>query len=203
LFCFLYSDNNTNTTNNTSNISNAILNDTNNTANITTTALTTLQRNLLFNGYKLLKPGGMLIYSTCSNEVSQNEEVLRWLSKECLDVIILPVFDFPVVCNDVVLINTTNNANNTINTNNTKSDTKYANILTPHTLLNLPTLSEIANYAYKLTSDELIFLSTEICGYFSTLDRPIFEHGGLEGTVKLGFRGGMSGHFIAKIQKPF
>ncbi|KAJ3179239.1 hypothetical protein HDU85_004928 [Gaertneriomyces sp. JEL0708] len=38
-----------------------------------------LQRSLLQNGYRLLKPGGILVYSTCSFARAQNEEVVAWL----------------------------------------------------------------------------------------------------------------------------
>ena len=37
-----------------------------------------LQRNLISNGFKLLKPGGILVYSTCSFAKSQNEEIVSW-----------------------------------------------------------------------------------------------------------------------------
>ncbi|RHZ89839.1 hypothetical protein Glove_9g291 [Diversispora epigaea] len=37
-----------------------------------------LQRNLLNNGWALLKPGGILIYSTCSLSRKQNEDVIEW-----------------------------------------------------------------------------------------------------------------------------
>ncbi|CAG8474348.1 9415_t:CDS:10 [Diversispora eburnea] len=37
-----------------------------------------LQRNLLNNGWSLLKPGGILIYSTCSLSRKQNEDVIEW-----------------------------------------------------------------------------------------------------------------------------
>uniref|UniRef100_A0A6U0KLV3 SAM-dependent MTase RsmB/NOP-type domain-containing protein n=1 Tax=Percolomonas cosmopolitus TaxID=63605 RepID=A0A6U0KLV3_9EUKA len=39
----------------------------------------TLQKKLLHNGYKLLKPGGYLLYSTCSLMRDQNEDVVSWL----------------------------------------------------------------------------------------------------------------------------
>jgi 16S rRNA C967 or C1407 C5-methylase (RsmB/RsmF family) len=30
------------------------------------------------NGYRMLKPGGILVYSTCSFTVSQNEAIVAW-----------------------------------------------------------------------------------------------------------------------------
>ena len=41
-----------------------------------------LQRLLLFNAFRLVKPGGRVIYSTCSFSKGQNEEVVSWLLKE-------------------------------------------------------------------------------------------------------------------------
>jgi len=37
-----------------------------------------LQRNLLKNGWNLLKPDGILVYSTCSLTKKQNEDVIEW-----------------------------------------------------------------------------------------------------------------------------
>ncbi|CAG8451977.1 5277_t:CDS:2 [Funneliformis mosseae] len=37
-----------------------------------------LQRDLLQNGWNLLKPGGILVYSTCSLSKKQNEDVIGW-----------------------------------------------------------------------------------------------------------------------------
>eukprot|EP00455_Lapot_gusevi_P020768 TRINITY_DN21959_c0_g1_i2.p1 TRINITY_DN21959_c0_g1~~TRINITY_DN21959_c0_g1_i2.p1 ORF type:complete len:200 (-),score=33.11 TRINITY_DN21959_c0_g1_i2:6-605(-) len=42
-------------------------------------ALEQLQRGLLLNGFRLLKPGGTLVYATCSFCRSQNEDVVCWL----------------------------------------------------------------------------------------------------------------------------
>lgn len=41
-------------------------------------ALETLQRRLLENGFRLLRPGGRLVYSTCSLAKRQNEDIVRW-----------------------------------------------------------------------------------------------------------------------------
>jgi 16S rRNA C967 or C1407 C5-methylase (RsmB/RsmF family) len=38
-----------------------------------------LQKKLIHNGFKLLKPDGYLVYSTCSFLKDQNEDVIRWL----------------------------------------------------------------------------------------------------------------------------
>jgi 16S rRNA C967 or C1407 C5-methylase (RsmB/RsmF family) len=42
-------------------------------------ALGGLQRGLLANGFRLLRPGGRLVYSTCSMATAQNEDVVAWL----------------------------------------------------------------------------------------------------------------------------
>ena len=42
-------------------------------------SLRNLQRGLLLSGFQCLKPGGSLVYSTCSMEPAQNEEVVQWL----------------------------------------------------------------------------------------------------------------------------
>ncbi|XP_065857779.1 uncharacterized protein [Euphorbia lathyris] len=47
-----------------------------------TDSLTTLQLKLLTNGFKLLRVGGLLVYSTCSLTVSQNEDVVEKFLKE-------------------------------------------------------------------------------------------------------------------------
>ncbi|KAJ8764264.1 hypothetical protein K2173_006004 [Erythroxylum novogranatense] len=44
--------------------------------------LTTLQLKLLQNGFRLLKVGGLLVYSTCSLTVTQNEDVVEWFLKQ-------------------------------------------------------------------------------------------------------------------------
>ena len=44
--------------------------------------LTTLQKQLISNGYRLLQPGGTLLYSTCSLSSQQNEDVVSWLLQE-------------------------------------------------------------------------------------------------------------------------
>eukprot|EP00934_Nitzschia_sp_Nitz4_P002379 Nitzschia sp. Nitz4//scaffold189_size62959//1716//3002//NITZ4_006298-RA/size62959-processed-gene-0.14-mRNA-1//1//CDS//3329539866//2374//frame0 len=60
------------------------------------TELVDLQKRLLRNGFNLLRPGGTLVYSTCSLSTEQNEKVLEWLLKESTEAYVVPVF-FPLV----------------------------------------------------------------------------------------------------------
>ena len=62
-----------------------------------------LQFNLLSNGFKLLKPGGLLVYSTCSFSRKQNEDIVaKFLNLQsdkaelCLIPTMIPNITFPV-----------------------------------------------------------------------------------------------------------
>jgi len=54
-------------------------------------SLAELQRGLLLSGFRLLRPGGTLVYCTCSFSTAQNEEVVLWLldGQETADVVAL------------------------------------------------------------------------------------------------------------------
>ena len=60
------------------------------------TELVALQKRLLGSGFRLLKPGGTLVYSTCSFSVQQNEDVVRWLLTEHPSQAVLIPVEFPV-----------------------------------------------------------------------------------------------------------
>lgn len=53
--------------------------------------LVDLQKRLIDSGFRLLKRGGVLVYSTCSLSSKQNEQVVRWLFDKCTDAFIIPV----------------------------------------------------------------------------------------------------------------
>jgi 16S rRNA C967 or C1407 C5-methylase (RsmB/RsmF family) len=55
--------------------------------------LVTLQKGLALSGYKLLKPGGIMVYATCSLSEDQNEGVIQWLFEQdvCSKAKIIPV----------------------------------------------------------------------------------------------------------------
>ena len=40
------------------------------------------QKGLILSAFRLLKPGGILVYSTCTFSVEENEEVVNWLLKK-------------------------------------------------------------------------------------------------------------------------
>ena len=53
--------------------------------------LEVLQRNLLQNGFDMLKVGGSLVYSTCSELERQNEAVVRWLLQHNSNAALIPL----------------------------------------------------------------------------------------------------------------
>ncbi|MCR5794516.1 MAG: RsmB/NOP family class I SAM-dependent RNA methyltransferase [Solobacterium sp.] len=52
-----------------------------------------LQKEIVRHAWKMLKPGGMMLYSTCTFSVKENEEVITDLLHEYPDAVILPVAD--------------------------------------------------------------------------------------------------------------
>ena len=55
-------------------------------------SLVKLQKDLINSGFRLLKPGGILVYSTCSLSTEQNEDVVSWLLQEySMDAYLIPV----------------------------------------------------------------------------------------------------------------
>ncbi len=51
----------------------------------------TIQKQILSEAYRMLKPGGMLVYSTCTFSVRENEGVVQWLLDRYPDLKIVPV----------------------------------------------------------------------------------------------------------------
>ena len=50
-----------------------------------------IQKQILKEAYKMLKPGGKLVYSTCTFSPQENEETIQWLITEYPDMKICPV----------------------------------------------------------------------------------------------------------------
>ena len=53
--------------------------------------LVNLQKRLIASGFRLLRPGGALVYSTCSLSQEQNENVVQWLLHKFSDSELVPV----------------------------------------------------------------------------------------------------------------
>jgi 16S rRNA C967 or C1407 C5-methylase (RsmB/RsmF family) len=53
--------------------------------------LVALQKRLIASGFRLLKSGGAMVYSTCSLSTNQNEDVVRWLLQNNEDAYLIPV----------------------------------------------------------------------------------------------------------------
>lgn len=58
--------------------------------------LVQLQRKLIASGFRLLKEGGTLVYSTCSLSEDQNEKVVKWLLDYHQDAVLIPIH-FPLI----------------------------------------------------------------------------------------------------------
>ncbi len=54
-------------------------------------SLCVIQRSLILQAADMLRPGGMMMYSTCTFETAENEDVIRHLLKECPDMELLPL----------------------------------------------------------------------------------------------------------------
>lgn len=64
--------------------------------------LVELQKRLIESGYHLLKPGGTMIYSTCSLSHDQNEKVVQWLLDTQPNSFLIPV-QFPMAKSRLVV----------------------------------------------------------------------------------------------------
>jgi 16S rRNA C967 or C1407 C5-methylase (RsmB/RsmF family) len=53
--------------------------------------LVQLQKNLIMAGFQILRPGGRLVYSTCSLSSAQNEHVISWLLSQCPSAFLIPI----------------------------------------------------------------------------------------------------------------
>eukprot|EP01038_Epipyxis_sp_PR26KG_P004149 gene4149-5909_t len=143
-----------------------------------------LQCDLIKNGFKQLKNGGVLVYSTCSQEESQNEDVIRALLENEPTALLIDI------ANEL-----TQNHIEKINDDNHSFDGNRI-----EDILSLSS-EDLHNLLKKLSQTEVQELSIKVCSWCSSLSAPIFRLGTLPQTIKLGYFGGLSGHFIAKIYK--
>ena len=50
-----------------------------------------LQKDILKNGVRMLRPGGKLLYSTCTFAPVENEGSISWILNECPEMELLPI----------------------------------------------------------------------------------------------------------------
>ncbi|PNV64104.1 SAM-dependent methyltransferase [Clostridium sp. chh4-2] len=50
-----------------------------------------IQREIILQAAAMLKPGGSLLYSTCTFSMMEDEEVIRWLLERCPDMELVPI----------------------------------------------------------------------------------------------------------------
>lgn len=50
-----------------------------------------IQKNLLQQGFEMLKPGGMMMYSTCTFSKKENEENISWILEQCKELTLVEI----------------------------------------------------------------------------------------------------------------
>ncbi len=58
--------------------------------------LSDLQKRLILEAWRLLKPGGTLVYSTCTMAPEENEAVVDWLLRRQSDAELMPITITPL-----------------------------------------------------------------------------------------------------------
>lgn len=56
-----------------------------------------IQKQILLAAWRMLKPGGRLVYSTCTFSLAENELMIEWFSQKHPDCQILPINEYPGV----------------------------------------------------------------------------------------------------------
>jgi len=141
-------------------------------------SLPTLQRNLLRNGFsKLKEERGILIYSTCSLEVAQNEEVIEWL-----------------LANEP-LAELVQESPTTVESSASSSETtRIEHILSLDSSQLIESVSQYSN-------EQMRNLSRQICAHVATNRVCPAQSSRLPGTYFLSKQQGVSGLFFAKLRK--
>lgn len=146
--------------------------------------LQTTQRNLLMNGYEVLAPGGTLVYSTCSQDEAQNEDILRWFLQERKDAYLEdPFAHIPSTEMKFVYLNSSDHPSHA----EEEEDAKY-----------LTALAATFQDASRCVEER----SREIWNSICTQSKVYVYRGTLPLTIRVNYEVGMSGHFIARIRKP-
>jgi 16S rRNA C967 or C1407 C5-methylase (RsmB/RsmF family) len=60
--------------------------------------LSRLQKRLILGAFEILKPGGILVYSTCTHAPEENEEVIDFITDKFKGNIKIETINLPVKC---------------------------------------------------------------------------------------------------------
>eukprot|EP01041_Mallomonas_annulata_P006349 gene6349-12840_t len=187
-----------------------------------------LQRSLLSNGFSQTRPGGMLVYSTCSVQSSQDEDVVSWLLETYPDASLVSIPTVWKTCqtrtygSEVIAvweqISQFVSQSSDVTTSAAAvdfplpSEGRMDTTTTSNPLFNIvaqlgirlgqesgsvsESESSLTGTAeHKKTADEL-------CRAVAGAESPPLEESDiLPGTVRLSYKGGVSGLFVARIHK--
>lgn len=147
-----------------------------------------LQRNLAMNGFRHLKPGsGRMVYSTCSLDSDQNEQVIQWL----LDT--EPTCEIVDPTEVVTILATGGECTSTMS----EEDAERCRSVLQMTDAELGELyRELSN-----SESQLQRLSELMCTFVAEQAHCPLEHGNIPGTFLLSRHGGTSGMFFAVVRK--
>jgi 16S rRNA C967 or C1407 C5-methylase (RsmB/RsmF family) len=169
-------------------------------------ALCTLQRGLIMNGFNRLRVGGTLVYSTCSLQREQNEDIVEWLL-ETVGVERVQMGAVDDLCGEMCVTGSAAAAAGGVEVEdgNDKSNCgcPYAYHPALSTVLTSPEQEVHAclQELYSNQPDSLRLLASDICRYVAMLPGPPGRRGTMPGTAHFGRWGGMSGLFVAYIIK--
>lgn len=132
-----------------------------------------LQRELLSTGFRVLQPGGELVYSTCSLEERQNEDVVRWFLGAEPTATLVPL-DAYVRRSEV-------------------------EVETAGTVAGAGAATELGEESNA--SKEMMLANSLLVHVCGLIGQAQGQPGSLQGTVRFDRRCGTSGLFVAKLRK--
>ena len=171
-----------------------------------------LQRSLLQNGFRLMRRGGTLVYSTCSLEDAQNEDIVTWFLNSEPTAQLVPCIssDLPSIQPSIVSTKASSGTDTSCNQsdpfiselielNHDSSSSEFERLSIPSILQLQP--SALVSFMRSLSSGDSERLSLQVCKYIANLEHMPLTSGKIPGTLKLTKNVGMSGLFIAKFTK--
>ena len=167
------------------------------------THMVALQKRLLSNAFLLLQDDGVLVYSTCSLQKQQNEDVVAWLLQQFPDEAELletnvecRTLDEETICNESANLFLSCYSHEEIQVLK-----KQATCIL--TCDDIERNDEAENVLRTCKKDEewMMKLSRFICRFVGSLDKVPATPSGGKGMLRLDRKGGTSGQFIARVRR--